>query len=148
MVTRALRKFNPRARVNERHDIVLDQGDLVVEQRRPDAEDMHRTAYSSGDTSPRKISGSAFKLTKDRSLHHGTCLLGSDLSLIRKCLNSDARPYVKARGVDSVRSPVGNLLSSSTSESRHAVIKAVINQFGALYGLNIEGWNTIFPTSQ
>ncbi|KAJ5224115.1 hypothetical protein N7468_008657 [Penicillium chermesinum] len=45
--------------VNERHDIVL----ASKEQDR-------------GST-PRKVSGSAFKLTRDRALHHGTCLLDS-----------------------------------------------------------------------
>ena len=79
IVARAMQKFSPRARVNERHDIVLDQGDLVAEDHRADVEDMHQTAYFSETVPPRKVSGSAFKLTKHRSLHHGTCL---DLTLI------------------------------------------------------------------
>ena len=136
MVARAMRVFNPRARVNERHDIVLDQGELSAELPGPDTEDMHRTAYHSDDEPSLKVSGSAFKLTRHRSLHHGTCLLGSDLAMMKKCLRSDARPFLKARGVDSVRSPVGNVFSDSVKGDKDAFMRAVRDQFRVLYGLN------------
>ena len=89
MVVRALHDLNIRGtpRVNERHDIVLD---------------VDSTAY--------KISGSPYKLTRQRSLHHGTCLLSSpNLKNISDILKSPAEPYIKARGVDSVRSKVRNV---------------------------------------
>ena len=135
MVTRAMRKFNPRARVNERHDIVLDQGQLGPMQQWPDEKDMHRTAFFSEEKASLKVSGSAFKLTKHRSLHHGTCLLASDLGVMGKCLRSEARPFLKARGVDSVRSPVSNLLSDSSRGDTDTFIKEVARQFRELYGL-------------
>ena len=136
MVTRAMRKFNPRARVNERHDIVLDQGQLRPMQQWPDEKGMHQTAFFSEEKASLKVSGSAFKLTKHRSLHHGTCLLASDLDAMGKCLRSEARPFLKARGVDSVRSPVSNLLSDSSRGDTDTFIKEVIRQFRELYGLN------------
>lgn len=135
MVARAMRVFNPRARVNERHDIVLDQGSLRAEERRPDKGDLHQTAYISEEKIPRKVSGSAFKLTKERALHHGTCLLGSDLEAVRRCLRSEARGFVKARGVDSVSSPVGNLFASCGEGDMNGFVEEVVKQFRSLYGL-------------
>lgn len=111
MVTRVIRRDNPRARVNERHDIVLDQGSLQ-EDGEPNPADLHRTRQHQEDISPPalKVSGSAYKLTRQRSLHHGTCLLASpNLDVISNYLRSPARPFMKARGVDSVRSPIGNV---------------------------------------
>jgi lipoate-protein ligase A len=46
-------------KVNDRHDILLDG---------------------------RKISGSAFRITKERSYHHGTMLLNSDLNQLTRLL--------------------------------------------------------------
>lgn len=136
MVARAMRVFNARARVNERHDIVLDQGQLNADLPGLDTENMHQTAYYSDYEPSLKVSGSAFKLTRHRSLHHGTCLLGSDLDSMKKCLRSDARPFLKARGVDSVRSPVGNVFGDSVKGDKDAFMKAVSDQFRELYGLN------------
>lgn len=110
MVVRALRHAGvERARVNERHDIVLDQG---PERRSSDHEDLHATPYTSrgGTNSSSKVSGSAYKLTKGRALHHGTCLLESlNVKSIHHLLNSPARNYITAKGVASVRSPVTNI---------------------------------------
>jgi lipoate-protein ligase A len=111
MVVRALRKLGvDRARVNERHDIVLDQGH---EQRASDPQDTHRTAYTVDDgTPPRplKVSGSAYKLTRLRALHHATTLLSSpNLHIIPQYLRSPAKKHIQAKGVESVSSPVGNI---------------------------------------
>lgn len=115
MVAAVLRTHTPRARVNERHDIVLDQGNFRDDDR-PDPADMHRTGYHLEGTSPPplKVSGSAYKLTRLRSLHHGTCLLNSwNIDSISEYLQSPARPFLKARGVESVRSPIGNVFDES-----------------------------------
>ena len=148
MVARAMRRFNSRARVNERHDIVLDQGNVREEEGRPDVGDMHKTAYFSEDIAPKKVSGSAFKLTKFRSLHHGTCLLRSDLEAIGKCLRSEARPFLKARGVDSVRSPVGNLFGSAGEGDMNGFINEVIKQFRSLYQLEDKIIDDKLPVSE
>lgn len=115
MVVHALRGCGVgRARVNARHDIVLDQG-----QRGTDTnpEDPHSTPYEATDFDvprPLKVSGSAYKLTKNRALHHGTCLLSSpNLNVIPHYLHSPAKPFMTARGVESVSSPVGNISISN-----------------------------------
>ncbi|KAH7133132.1 hypothetical protein B0J13DRAFT_93978 [Dactylonectria estremocensis] len=111
MVVRALGALGrPNTRVNERHDIVMDvPGDAV---------------------GTFKISGSAYKLTRLRSLHHGTCLLRSpNLSSISSMLRSPAEAFIKTRGVDSVRSPVRNVeIDNAAFET------AVVDEFGRMYG--------------
>ncbi|KAF1849682.1 lipoate-protein ligase A [Cucurbitaria berberidis CBS 394.84] len=111
MVVRALRKLGiQRARVNERHDIVLDQGH---ERRASDPHDTHRTLYTVDQgTLPRplKVSGSAYKLTRQRALHHATTLLSSpNLHIIPQYLRSPAKKLIEAKGVESVSSPVANI---------------------------------------
>tara|TARA_R110002003_G_scaffold46_14_gene3829 strand:- start:5221 stop:6399 length:1179 start_codon:yes stop_codon:yes gene_type:complete len=111
MVVRALRKLGiDRARVNERHDIVLDQGH---EKRPADPQDTHRTPYTVDHGAlpkPLKVSGSAYKLTRLRALHHATTLLSSpNLHIIPQYLRSPAKKHIRALGVESVSSPVGNI---------------------------------------
>lgn len=142
MVVRAIRKSNLRARVNERHDIVLDPGPLLEMEDHPDPDDTHCTPYAFGDGSlePRKVSGSAYKIAKGRALHHGTCLLASpNLSSISEYLRSPARPFLKARGVESVRSPVANILDQSDPKAgldlstlQHQIVEA----FAEMYKLD------------
>lgn len=130
MVVQALRECGiDRARVNERHDIVLDQGKPGIEA---DPLDTHTTAYTdnSGTGSrPLKVSGSAYKLTRNRALHHGTCLLSSpNLNVIPHYLHSPAKPFITARGVESVSSPVSNVLLDNED-----FITAVQSYFGKQY---------------
>ena len=111
MVVRALSSLGrSNARVNERHDIVMDVADDSI------------GTY--------KISGSAYKLTRLRSLHHGTCLLQSpNLKNISGMLRSPAEAFIKTRGVDSVRSPVRNVDIEVA-----AFEKAVVEEFFRMYG--------------
>lgn len=136
MVTRAMRRFNPRARVNERHDIVLDQGDAVEDEAAIDPNDTHSTIYTSDSKPPLKVSGSAYKLTTRRSLHHGTCLLASpNLGLISKYLHSPARGHMSAKGVESVRSPVGNVFSEAEPGLQRAFQAEVVREFANMYNI-------------
>ncbi|KAG0645950.1 Sedoheptulose 1 [Hyphodiscus hymeniophilus] len=113
MVVRALHKLGvDRVRVNERHDIVMD-----------------RIGTGHQDPRPLKVSGSAYKLTRLRSLHHGTCLLSSEnLPIISKILWSPSKRYINARGVDSVSSPVANV-----NVDQHDFEDAVVAEFNELY---------------
>ncbi|KAL4990515.1 hypothetical protein BDW68DRAFT_36463 [Aspergillus falconensis] len=117
MMVRALHRVGAvNTSVNERHDIVM----------------------STSDSQPRKISGSAFKLTRFRALHHGTCLLDSpNINELGSFLRSPAREYIKAKGVESVRSPVVNVSSSMEDApagfSIQAVIASVMDEFALLY---------------
>lgn len=56
----------------------------------------------------RKVSGSAYRETKDRGFHHGTLLLNADLSRLANYLNPDKKKLA-AKGITSVRSRVTNL---------------------------------------
>ncbi|XNN29205.1 lipoate--protein ligase [Escherichia coli] len=53
----------------------------------------------------RKVSGSAYRETKDRGFHHGTLLLNADLSRLANYLNPDKKKLA-AKGITSVRSRV------------------------------------------
>ncbi|RWA09385.1 hypothetical protein EKO27_g5728 [Xylaria grammica] len=122
---RGLRKTPHGVRVNERHDIVLDvspHSEAIKSHERD-------TGMNSGDVRTFKISGSAYKLTRTRSLHHGTCLLSSPhLPFLSQLLRSPAAPYIKARGVESVRSPVRNVgISNADFED------AVVAEFVTMY---------------
>ncbi|KAF2229963.1 hypothetical protein EV356DRAFT_474442 [Viridothelium virens] len=142
MVVRALRKVGvERARVNERHDIVLDQGDRRTSTS---DEDTHKTPFTSLDApASLKVSGSAYKLTRGRALHHGTCLLHSpNLDFIGRLLRSPAKPFVKARGVESVSSPVGNIGVTNSD-----FIDAVHEEFARLYDIRekLGGLSSLSP---
>lgn len=122
MVVRALSTLDIHgsARVNERHDIVLD---VPPSENGDDGEKTQTKTF--------KISGSAYKLTRLRSLHHGTCLLRSpNLPFVSPLLRSPAAPYIKARGVESVRSPIRNVGLADTVSFEEAVVA----EFGAMYG--------------
>jgi lipoate-protein ligase A len=116
MVVNALHKLGVKqAIVNERHDIIL----------RPETEEEEEEE----ETKPFKVSGSAYKLTRLRSLHHGTCLLSSpNIRSISQYLKSPAKPFIKGRGVDSVSSPVANV-----NVSNDAFEEAVVSEFADMY---------------
>jgi lipoate-protein ligase A len=127
MVVRALRTLGvDRARVNERHDIVLDLGN---EKREVDNSDTHSTHFG-GDTT--KVSGSAYKLARNRALHHGTALLDSSfLSSISHVLKSPWKQGMNMRGTESVRSKVGNL-----GLTNHNFEQAVELEFRQMYQIS------------
>ncbi|KAE8388541.1 hypothetical protein BDV23DRAFT_158922 [Aspergillus alliaceus] len=122
MVVRALRRVGATTTsVNDRHDIVI----------------------STGQPQPRKISGSAFKLTRHRALHHGTCLLDSpNVHRLGSFLRSPAREYIKAKGVESVRSPVANVSSVFVDAmmpfSIDRVIASIVEEFALMYQVDAD----------
>ncbi|OQE25526.1 hypothetical protein PENSTE_c006G09775 [Penicillium steckii] len=126
MVVRALHRAGAiNTSVNERHDIVIT----------PD-EEMRKDP---NEPPTRKISGSAFKLTRHRALHHGTCLLDSpNIHDLGRFLRSPARGFILAKGVESVRSPVGNVsrAMADTFFSMQGVMDNVIEEFVRLYGVH------------
>ena len=141
VVTRAIRKFNPRARVNERHDIVLDHGSLTHDLGNEASEEV--SGYEVGKDEllkypPLKVSGSAFRQTKGRALHHGTCLVCSkNLQRIGTYLRSPGREFIKAGGAESVRSPVGNVFDPTTAGlgATKDLALGIIDEFRRLYGV-------------
>ena len=108
----------PEFRVNGRQDIVM--------QRPKEADWL-------------KISGSAFKLTKGRALHHGTLLYSSPyIHQISDLLRSPAHGFITAKGIESVRSKVGNLawrpVWGGRDEVKRHITEAIVQHFWAAYG--------------
>lgn len=124
MVVRALKKLHlDKVRVNERHDIVYDKT-INAE----DARDVPQNGEALVEKTF-KISGSAYKLTRLRSLHHGTCIAWSEnISAFSRYLRSPAKGLIVARGVESVRSPVTNL-----EKKPEEIEQAVISEFSKMY---------------
>jgi lipoate-protein ligase A len=112
MVVRALHSLGKSsARVNERHDIVID-------------------APNQNQSKTFKISGSAYKLTRLRAIHHGTCLVNSPhLAQIGPLLRSPAEQYIQALGSASVRSPITNV-----DVFIEPFLAAVKDEFTKMYG--------------
>lgn len=90
LVTRSVNSIAPddkAIKVTERGDIVTKEGNL-------------------------KVSGSAYKLSKGKSYHHGTMLLNLRLDILRQLLHRDESrlgTVNSSAAVNSVRSPVTNL---------------------------------------
>lgn len=81
----------------------------------------------------KKVSGSAYKISRDKSYHHGTMLLNLKLDVLRQLLHRDSSKLgvvSTVAAVSSVKSPVTNLEISSDE-----FIEAVTDQFENSYGV-------------
>ena len=76
----------------------------------------------------RKVSGSAYRETKDRGFHHGTLLLNADLSRLANYLNPDKKKLA-AKGITSVRSRVTNLTELLPGITHEQVCEAISETF-------------------
>ena len=85
----------------------------------------------------RKVSGSAYRETKDRGFHHGTLLLNADLSRLANYLNPDKKKLA-AKGITSVRSRVTNLTELLPGITHEQVCEAITEAFFAHYGERVE----------
>jgi len=85
----------------------------------------------------RKISGSAYRETRDRGFHHGTLLLNADLSRLADYLNPDVKK-LQAKGITSVRSRVANLQELQPDISFEKISDAVTKSFFDHYGERCE----------
>ncbi|RKS87588.1 lipoate-protein ligase [Orbus hercynius] len=84
----------------------------------------------------KKISGSAYKETRDRGFHHGTILLDADLNKLTNYLNPDPKK-LQAKGITSVRARVTNLKNYLPQISHELVCQAIIKHFGQYYGQHV-----------
>ncbi|MFO7850329.1 MAG: lipoate--protein ligase, partial [Spirochaetia bacterium] len=85
----------------------------------------------------KKISGSAFKLTRDRAFHHGTLLIRADLSGVSKYLTPDKKK-LDSKGIKSVKSRVANLSEYNEDIDHESLSKAVMEEFFKAYGEKCE----------
>jgi lipoate-protein ligase A len=110
-VIRALSRVGVIAKRNDRYDLVT---------RIPDDDD--GTLF--------KFSGSAFRQTSGRSMHHATLLVNADLAELRAYLHNPSRD-MDVRAVASNPSPVANLSDSVPGLTVSDVALALAREWGA-----------------
>lgn len=141
MVVRALSPF--RSRFGFSSLKVNDRNDIVMLSAAGNADPSHAQAQPW-----LKVSGSAYKLTKGRALHHGTLLFSSpNLHNISSFLRSPGRDHIEAKGVESVRSKVGNLAWTPDVEKRaqirQLITDAIVAEFRSMYDHDADEENQI-----
>ena len=85
----------------------------------------------------RKFSGNAFYKNGRAAYHHGTLLLDADLEKLGRYLNP-FKAKLSAKGVDSVRSRVGNLRAQNPGITIEAMKDALIDSFSTIYNASVE----------
>ena len=85
---------------------------------------------SDGD---KKISGSAFKETKDRSFHHGTLLINANMENLALYLKPNPKK-LESKGITSVRARVVNLNQLNLDLSHQDLCDRIIHEFFIQYG--------------
>ncbi|KAA1466615.1 Lipoyltransferase and lipoate-protein ligase [Dentipellis sp. KUC8613] len=108
VILRAVRSLDLDANVNDRNDICVG---------------------------PYKVSGSAYKIVKERAYHHGTMLISSGLSTLGEVLHVSKDAMI-TKGVASVRSPVRNLCDFQPNITHEAFVDAVVQAFRDEYGIS------------
>lgn len=109
ILTKALSHFKVEAFPSGRNDILVKTND--------------------GD---KKISGSAFKETIDRSFHHGTLLIDADMARLSNYLNPHPKK-LESKGIASVRARVCNLKELSNEITHELLSKKIIEEFFNYY---------------
>lgn len=84
-----------------------------------------------------KISGNAYYRTGDYCYHHGTILLHTDQELMERYLRV-SRKKLDSKGVDSVRSRVGNLCAWVPDLNRERMTETLKEALGLCYGCPVE----------
>ncbi|ELR20191.1 lipoyltransferase and lipoateprotein ligase [Acanthamoeba castellanii str. Neff] len=80
----------------------------------------------------KKISGSAYKISNGRALHHGTMLINVDFASLGKILNPD-KAKLKSKGVDSVQARVQNLKDLNPEVDHESMCDALVEEFYKTY---------------
>lgn len=114
IIINALAAFGVKAMASGRNDMVVEDGEDI-----------------------KKISGSAFKETKDRAFHHGTLLISADLSKLAKYLNPNKKK-LESKGIKSVRQRVTNLQDVNSGITHDVLCERIIEEFFSHYGVRCE----------
>ncbi len=80
----------------------------------------------------KKISGSAFKETKDRSFHHGTILINADMTQLGLYLNPNIKK-LQSKGITSVRARVANIKDLNPEITHENLCQSIISEFFKTY---------------
>jgi lipoate-protein ligase A len=109
IITSALNEFSIQAFPSGRNDILVNTAD-----------------------GEKKVSGSAFKETKDRSFHHGTLLINTDMTRLQEYLIPHPKK-LQSKGIQSVRARVTNLQHLNTDISHELISEKIIQKFFEYY---------------
>jgi lipoate-protein ligase A len=109
IITNALSKFSIDAFPSGRNDILVNTLD-----------------------GEKKVSGSAFKETKDRSFHHGTLLINANMSRLQEYLIPHPKKLA-SKGIQSVRARVTNLTDLNPAISHEKLSNFIIQDFFDIY---------------
>ncbi len=85
----------------------------------------------------RKFSGNAFYKNGRQAYHHGTILIDADMEKLGRYLNP-SKAKLEAKGVDSVRSRVGNLRELNPDITIESMKAALTAAFSRVYGGKVE----------
>ncbi len=81
----------------------------------------------------KKFSGHAYYTGGDKSYHHGTLMVNSDLDKLGYYLRPSEKK-IKSKGVDSVRSRVTNITDVNSSVTIEKLQNSMEESFGKIYG--------------
>ena len=122
---------------------VARQGRIIVDAMRRIGIVAEVTGRNDITADGRKFSGNAFSVKKTHSLHHGTLLIGADMSRLAAYLNVSA-DKLQVKGVKSVRARVINLAELNPEASVESVRDAVAAAFSDMFGrARIEEWSDL-----
>lgn len=85
----------------------------------------------------RKFSGNAFYKNGKQAYHHGTILIDADMEKLGRYLNP-SKAKLSAKGVDSVRSRVGNLRELSSAVTIDSMKAALVEAFSTICDSPVE----------
>jgi lipoate---protein ligase len=123
ITTKALEDLGIKAIANKRNDLIIQTSDGI----------------------DKKISGSAFRTAKDRSFHHATLLINSNIDNLIQSISSTHKIF-DAKGVQSIRSSVINLnqIKSDTNIEINSenIIKKISNKYMLMHNINQITQNT------
>jgi lipoate-protein ligase A len=80
-----------------------------------------------------KISGSAYRLSNNRSYHHGTMLIDTDLDSLSGLILPSRPSGIQGGGIDSVRVPVTRIAKTSYTVDHFTFCQAVQAEFKARF---------------
>jgi lipoate-protein ligase A len=108
------------------------QTEVILRSARLLGVDAQRSGRNDIETQGRKFSGNAFYKTGNNSYHHGTILVNVDSAAAQKYL-SVSQDKIKAKGVDSVKSRIINLVECNPAITIEKMKGAMRSCFDEVY---------------
>jgi lipoate-protein ligase A len=108
------------------------QTEVILRAARLLGVDAQRSGRNDIETQGRKFSGNAFYKTGNNSYHHGTILVNVDSAAVQQYL-SVSQDKIRAKGVDSVKSRIINLVECNPAINIEKMKKAMRSCFDEVY---------------